>query len=67
MNMTQLPLPVSIGCTPVDQFGIRGLTCWCKTDLCNGDLFPNELLGPKKSAIWPMKRQETLEVHEFEL
>ena len=37
LNMTNFGTSVTSGCVPVNNFGIRGMTCWCKTNLCNED------------------------------
>ena len=57
MNITELPRPVTIGCIPVDHWGIKGLTCWCKTDLCNGELIPDQVFeGTQSNDDWTVKK-----------
>ena len=56
-------MPVSSGCVPVNKLGIKGMTCWCKTNLCNGDVIPNEQLD---QDIEPINRAESrLQEPEF--
>ena len=59
-------MPVSSGCVPVNKLGIKGMTCWCKTNLCNGDVIPNEQLDQKQSDIEHINRAESrLQEPEF--
>ena len=53
LNMTNFVSSVTSGCVPVNNFGIRGMTCWCKTDLCNGDLSLNDKKHPDGWYIKP--------------
>ena len=56
LNMTNFDTSVTSGCVPVNNFGIRGMTCWCKTNLCNEDFVLNDELNPNG---WDMKRVES--------
>ena len=56
LNITNFATSVTSGCVPVNNFGIKGMTCWCKTDLCNGDLILN---GERNPEGWSLKRGET--------
>ena len=56
LNMTNFVLPVTIGCVPVNNLGIKGMTCWCKTNLCNRELILNDYHNPDN---WPIKTEES--------
>ena len=51
-----LPMPISSRCVPVDTSTVKGMTCWCKTNLCNTDLIPSEVIEPSQSTLPAVKR-----------
>ena len=55
-GLPNIPITISTGCVPVEKDTIRGMTCWCKTNLCNTDLIPIDVQEPRHSNVTKVKR-----------